>query len=190
MKQPFFRDFPVRAMLAVSVLFSFGFGDGGCFPDGCENTGQNGIYSFLHTEEIPEQRIQGSPLGLLGTLFGPQRLTLNVQAQTEARGTGPAKKVLLRAFRLALTPNSSIDQDFDFLDSVFIDIEAEGQPKIQIAGVANVADDLRVVNFNVEDSIDLLPYINAGATVSIRSMGTQPERDVYFDGAIVFDIRI
>jgi hypothetical protein len=187
---------PVRSSLALRplILFSafglFGFDQGGCFPEGCDP--RKDVYSFLYKEKLPEQRIDGGPTGLLSLVFAPQRMQVDIKAETAKRGTGPARHVYLHELSLAMTSGSRADQTWDFVDSVSVSIEAaDGSlAKQMIADIAHVSDGLRVLHFTIHDEVDLLPYVNKGALVTVSADGSQPEHDVFFDGEITLDVRL
>jgi hypothetical protein len=46
------------------------------------------------------------------------------------------------------------------------------------------------VSFTVVPDVNLLPYVNAGATMTTTATGRQPAKDFTFDGKAVFEVRI
>lgn len=148
-----------------------------------------GAIQFDVTQALAEQTVPGSPLGgiLPAFLPNPLQLTVDVKAETEKRGTGPATAVFLKSLRFAATKSSGT---FDFLDEVHVFIEGPNLPKREIANVSPVARGLTELGFLIVPKENLLPYVNAGATLSATATGRQPAKDFTFDGQLVLDIRI
>jgi hypothetical protein len=78
-------------------------------------------------QPLPEQRIAGNPLGgvLPSFLPNPLTVTIDVKAETEKRGTGPASAAFLKVLTLSATPASAPSGNFDFLDEIHIFIEGQ-----------------------------------------------------------------
>lgn len=148
-----------------------------------------GIVQFDVSQALPEQTVSGNPLGGVLPSFLPNPLTLNVdiKAETQKRNTGPATAVYLKTLTFSATKNSGT---FDFLDQVHVFIEAPGISKVEIAAISPVGKGLTTVSFTVVPSINLLPYVNAGATLSATATGRQPTQDFTFDGLVVLDVRV
>lgn len=85
-----------------------------------------GAIRFEVEQAISEQRVPGSPLGgILPDFFpNPFRLTIDVKAETEKRGTGPATAAFLKSLTLNATPAGNPSGTFDFLDEVHVFVEA------------------------------------------------------------------
>jgi hypothetical protein len=114
-------------------------------------------------------------------------LTIDVESQTAAQGTGPARSASLKALELVvLTPEG---ETFEFLDSIRIEISAEGLDKQIIARLDDVPSAARL-SLNVLPDVDLLPYIKKGAALTASATGRQPRQTTRFDGRVVIHIRV
>lgn len=151
-----------------------------------------GAIRFDLEQPIAEQKVPGSLLGgVLPNFFpNPFKLTIDVQAETEKRGTGPATAAFLKSLTLSATPAGNPSGTFDFLDEVHVFVEAPGLEKVEVATLKPVPKGQTSVSFTVVPEINLLPYVNAGATMSTTATGTQPAKDFTFDGKAVFEVRI
>ncbi|MEW5737659.1 MAG: hypothetical protein AB1938_01970 [Myxococcota bacterium] len=151
-----------------------------------------GAIRFEVEQAISEQRVPGSPLGgILPDFFpNPFRLTIDVKAETEKRGTGPATAAFLKSLTLNATPAGNPSGTFDFLDEVHVFVEAPGLSRVEVATLKPVPKGQTSVSFTIVPDVNLLPYVNAGATMSTTATGTQPARDFTFDGKAVFEVRI
>lgn len=153
------------------------------------------LINFDVTQPIGEQRVQGSPLGgFLPSLF-PQAfaITINVKQETEARGTGPATSAKLKSLKLASTPVNAPSGPLDFIESVDVFVASTKDSRLEkkkIATLSSIPKGAVSVEFEVVPDVDLLPYINAGAEISTAAKGTQPSRDVTFDGQVVITVSI
>jgi len=148
-----------------------------------------GAIQFDVEQALAEQTVQGSALGgLLPSLVpNPITLSVNVKAETEKRGTGPATAVYVKSLDFAATKNSGT---FDFLDEAHVFIEGPNLPKIEIATAAPVGKGLTSLVFTIVPKTNLLPYVNAGATLTVTAKGRQPASDFTFDGKLIIDIRV
>lgn len=151
-----------------------------------------GAIRFDLEQPIAEQKVPGSLLGgVLPNLFpNPFKLTIDVRAETEKRGTGPATAAFLTSLDLNATPADNPSGTFDFLDEVHVFVEAPGQPKVEVATLKPVPKGQTSVSFSIVPNVNLLPYVNAGATMSTTATGRQPAKDFTFDGKAVFEVRI
>ncbi|MBX7115071.1 MAG: hypothetical protein K1X64_12145 [Myxococcaceae bacterium] len=158
------------------------------FLSGC------GLIQFDVEEALPEQRVAGNPLGGVLPSFVPTPFKLNIdlKAETEKRGTGPATHAFLKELTLSVTPKSKPSGNFNFLDEVHISIAptSGSLPKVEIARAAPVAKALTVLNFELVPNVDLLPYMNAGAELTANATGQQPSSDVTFDGKVVVNVKL
>lgn len=154
-----------------------------------------GIIGFDVEQDLPEQRVNGNPLGGVLPSFVPTpfKLTVDIKAESEKRGTGPATQATLKELTLSVTPKNNPSGNFDFLDEVRIAISAPSDtklPKVEIARIVPVPKSATVLKFEVVPNIDLLPYINAGAEMNATATGKQPARDVTFDGRVVVAVKL
>jgi len=149
--------------------------------------------SFTFDYDVPEQAVQGS---LLGNLLGPTLLDvpleIDLQAQTEAHDTGPARHVYLSSLTLDLTtteePSGDAD-DFDFLDRVEIYVQGTTLPQVLVAVLDPAPSGERSLSITPQ-GVDLQPYIVEGADLSASAEGVEPPDDVTFTGHLVFEVEI
>lgn len=153
-----------------------------------------GVIQFDVEQLLPEQRVSGSPLGGVLPSFVPTpfKLNIDIKAESEKRGTGPASKAFLKELTLSVTPAGAPKGNFDFLDEVHIAIAAPSMAlaKVEIARKVPVPKSAVVLNFDLVPDIDLLPYINAGAELTATATGRQPPADVTFEGKVVVNVKL
>lgn len=167
------------AALALALLFT----------TGCAGAG------FEVGIDLRESTVQGNPLGgLLGGLVEvPIPLDVDVAAETAARDTGPAQAVRLLDLRFFVTETEEPAGDTDdlaFVESAVVFVEAEGLPRVQIAEAVPPRSGERVLLFMTEPSVNLLPYVNAGARLTSRAAGTAPPDDVSFAGSATLSVEV
>lgn len=154
-----------------------------------------GLIGFDVTQSIPEQTVPGSTLGALLPSFLPAPFPINidVKQQEQAHNTGPASSANLKSLTFAATPHAMPSGNFDFVDEIHIFIAApsgSALPMVEIANSTPVPKGQTTLNLTVLPNIDLLPYINAGATISAQASGHSPTQDFTYDGSVVITIRI
>src|SRR5581483_1155772 len=153
-----------------------------------------GLIAFDVDQDLPEQTIQGNPLGgILPQARGAATpLNVDLKSETQKRSTGPASSANLSALRFAATPHAMPSGNFDFVDEihVFIDSPGSSLPKKEIANLAPVPKGQTTINLAVTPGIDLLPYINAGAEITATATGRQPSQDFHFDGHVTITVHI
>lgn len=165
---------PARALLLMSAL---------ALASSC------GAVHFDVTQPIPAQTVPGNPFAsfLTQLLPAPLRLTIDVQMETQKQGTGPATSAGLRALRLRAMNTGTT---FDFLDEVSVYAEAPGLPKVEVARARPVPRGQSTLEFSVWPQVDVLPYLNQGATLTTTSTGSVPATNFSFNGEVVVEIRI
>lgn len=153
-----------------------------------------GVVRFDVEQPLPEQRVEAGLLGgvLPALLPNPVKFTVDLKAEQEKRGTGPATKLYLSQLQFRVTPTAMPPGNFDFLDEVhlFAESSAAGLPRVEIARLVSVPRGATVVDFSIVPEVDLLPYVNAGAALTATATGRPPASDVTFDGRVVLDVRI
>lgn len=155
-----------------------------------------GVIHFDVSQPVPEQTVQGSPLGGLLPSFLPQPfpVTIDVESETQKRDTGPARSANLKSIVFTATPHGMPSGNFDFVDAIHIYIEPSSStsslPKVEIARAQPVPKGRTSLSLDVVPGIDLLPYINAGAKLSATATGTQPAQDFTYDGVVTITIHI
>ena len=163
----------VRVFVAAALLAS---------ASGC------GLLSFDVDQDIPAQTVPGSPLGaLLPVSLFAIPMNVDISSETAAHGTGPASSVTLSS--ISLTVMSPSGATFDFVDSIAIKISAAGLPEIEIARLQPVPG-AASISIPPEGGVDLLPYINAGATITASASGHMPASDTTFAGKVVVTVHV
>jgi len=61
---------------------------------------------------------------------------------------------------------------------------------VEIAKLMPVPKGQTSIDLNVVPGIDLLPYINVGATISASASGHQPTQNFTYDGVVTVTIHI
>ena len=165
-----------------------------CLLGGC-----TGFGGFELTLDIPEQRVDGNPLGgLLGTPFdAPIPLMIDLASETAARDTGPAQHVRLSALTLSITPTAEPEGDTDdlaFIDraEIFVESTQSGSslPRVRVAVLEQVPAGTRQVSFETDASVDLLPYVQEGARLTSSADGEVPPDDVTFEGSVLLSVEV
>ncbi len=156
--------------------------------------GACGIADFDIEQPIPEQRVQGSGLPApLAALF-PLPLDLDLSAEIKERTTGPIDSVSLTALTLSITPTDQAAGDTDdwsFVDEirVFVASSKAGTslPRVEIASTA-APGAVTTIEFTVDSSINLKPYVEEGSVVESSGRGRLPTDNVSYDGVGVFTV--
>lgn len=161
---------------------------------GCYDLGE-----FDVRRRIPEQRVEGNPLaGLLGDLFSvPVPLDVDMAAETAAHDTGPAKSAHLSALWLDVTDTArsgdTDTDDFGFLRSVDVFVEStlsgSSLPRVLVAQAHDI-EPTEHLEFEVEDSIDVLPYADEGSRFVSEVEATAPADDVSFGGRFTLRVEV
>lgn len=153
-----------------------------------------GIADFDIEQPIPEQRVQGSGLPApLAALF-PLPLDLDLSAEIQKRTTGPIDSVNLTSLTLTITPTdrgSGDTDDWSFVDEirVFVASSMAGSnlPRVEIASTV-APGAVTTIEFTVEASVNLQPYVEEGSVVESSGRGRLPSDNVSYDGVGVFTV--
>jgi len=139
-------------------------------------------------QKIPEQEVPGNLLAATLAIVGfTLPIEVSIESQAEAQGTGRAHSASLKAMELSITTPSG--ETFEFLDRINIEISAVGLESKKVAYLDNVPAQPQIA-LTVLGHIDLIPYINKGATLSATASGHQPRQNVKFDGLVVITVRV
>jgi hypothetical protein len=151
-----------------------------------------GAISFDVEQPVPEQTVQGNPLGGLLPSFipSPFRLNIDIEQETKKRSTGPASSAGLKALRFSATPPGMPSGTFDFVDEIHVFIAAASLPKVEIARLTPVPKGQTSIELVTSPEVNLLPYVNAGAEMSATATGRQPTSTFTFNGLVTITIRI
>jgi len=189
------RGIARRSVLKVGLGFLGGLSASGLTGvlSGC------GALRFDISQPIAEQKIMGNILaGALGVFIPtPFALTVNLDQETKARGTGPAQSAGLTGLSFKLTnfsnPPRSTD-NFDFVDRIEIFVESTKSgtalAKQKVADLIPVPKGLTKIDLQCYPGVDLVPYINEGARISSTASGRVPSNDMTFDGLVTIEVRV
>ena len=88
-------------------------------------------------------------------------------------------------------PSGDTD-DWSFVDHVDVYVESTKSgstlPKVEIASVSSPPGAVQTIDFTVDPSVNLKPYIDEGSKVDSAGSGTAPADDVWYDGTGVFEV--
>lgn len=148
-----------------------------------------GAVTFDVTAAVPPQMVPGNVIGGLLPSFlpNPFKLNVDIKAETAKRNTGPATSANLKSIQFRATNGSGT---FDFVDGIHIFVEATGVGKTEIASLDPVPKGKTVLDLSVVSSLDILPYVSAGATLSATANGHQPSKDFTFDGTVIITVHV
>ena len=148
-----------------------------------------GIADFDVEQPVQPQTIQGSGIpGPLAAIF-PLPLTLDLESKIKAKETGPIDGVTLSSLTLHITSSGG---DWSFVTRIEVSVSSTKSgstlpANVKIASVSSPGAVQDLV-FDVEHGVNLKPYIDEGSKVDSSGSGTQPTRDVSFDGKGVFTV--
>lgn len=152
------------------------------------------ITDFDISQPVPEQQVQGSGIPAPIAALFPLPLSLDLSAEIAKQTTGPIDSVTLRSLELRITATnrpSGDDDTWEFVDEirVFVRSRADGSslPRVEIASVTAPGAVTTMV-FDVDDRIDIKPYVDEGSVVDSEASGTVPTDDVSYDGVGVFTV--
>jgi hypothetical protein len=163
-----------RAVLALALSV---------FLAGC------GLIQFDVAQDLPAQTVPGSPLGdLLPSSLFSVPINIDLSAVTKSHGTGPAKSANLKSLTFSVTMPA--DGNFDFMDSVSINIAAPGLPDQVVANLPSVPRGQITIRIPPTPGVDLLPYIQAGAQITATGGGHLPARDTTYVGKVIITVHV
>lgn len=153
-----------------------------------------GVADFDIEQPIPEQRVQGSGLPApLAALF-PLPLDLDLSAKIREQTTGPIDSVTLASLTLSITATdqgTGDTDDWSFVDEihVFVASSKSGSslPRVEIASTTAPGAVTRI-EFTVDGSVNLKPYVEEGSVVESSGRGTLPADNVSYEGLGVFTV--
>jgi hypothetical protein len=154
-----------------------------------------GVIAFDVSQDVPQQTVQGSPLGglLPGFLSAPFPITIDIKQETAKRSTGPAHSANLKQVEFRITPADAATT-FDFVDEIHIYVESSKAgttlPKVEVANLAPVPKGQKTIDLAIVKGVDLLPYINEGAVISASATGHQPAMTTSYVGTVVVTVHI
>ncbi len=79
---------------------------------------------------------------------------------------------------------------FDFLESIHFFVEAEGLPRVQIAGLAAIADGQTLLDLDI-DKVELLEYVvSPTIKITTEATGLRPEQETQVKADLIFDVDV
>ena len=153
-----------------------------------------GVADFDVEQEVPEQRIEGSPLPGLLSQFFDFPIEIQIQEQIEAMETGPIDSIHLTSLVLDVTATaepSGDSDDFSFVERIDIHIESSQSgsslPRVLVATVSSPGPTRRL-DFDEVGGVNLLPYVNEGSVMTADGSGMAPPDDISYNGRAVFRV--
>lgn len=154
---------------------------------GCPSVG-----SFTIEEESDERKVEGSEvgntLGQIGIEENPFTFDIDLEQELEKRNADGAKGVFLQDLRLTLDTESGNQGNFDFFDSIVLYANADNQERKEIARSEPVPEGKKEFAFDVDDDVNLKPYIEEGLNLEADVEGRQPESDRTFKALITLRV--
>jgi len=167
----------------------------------CTGCGDEGVASFTFTEESSEARVEGSnaptilPLDI--GLFPEVNVAIDLEEELAARDATGARAVFLTDLSLELTDTArpeGDEDDFDFIEklSIFVESTAEGTQltRQKLAEIDPVPAGVTTLTFDVDDTLDLKPYVEEGMRLSTSGEASVPEDDVTLKAVVTLRVRV
>ncbi|MBA2544704.1 MAG: hypothetical protein H0V17_33985 [Deltaproteobacteria bacterium] len=161
---------------------------------GCVLLAACGITDFDITQPVPEQQVQGSGIPAPIAALFPLPLDLDLSAEIAKQTTGPIDSITLSSLELSITATnqpSGDDDTWDFVDEIHVFVQSSQSgstlPRVEIASVT-APGAVTTMTFDVDQSIDITPYVDEGSVVESEASGTVPTDDVSYDGEAVFTV--
>jgi hypothetical protein len=172
-----------RAQLGLLfvILSTVAIGAAGC-----------GAISFDISQDIPATFVMGDPTAppLVGDSTAP--LSLDIQAETNQRHTGPASAAYLKdlSFTITIPQNGT----FYFAQSVVIQLKPTNpnstlQP-VPIAELSPIPTDQNTIHVKPIPGVNMLPYSQQGAVIDAVVFATWPREDTTYVGHVVVTVKI
>jgi hypothetical protein len=95
----------------------------------------------------------------------------------------------LTTFQL-FTTQTAPGGTFDFLTGLDVFVSGPGLTEIKIASLPQLQKGATTIDMTLVPNVNLLLYVNAGATIRASATGSQPAKDVTFAGKIVVTVKI
>lgn len=167
------------------------------FVAGCSDVG-----SFTVEQSTGEVIVEGndSPLNdvLPDNVLPPLALDFDLQSELEERDADGANAVYLNALTLETTETAVADADdedtFDFLDTIefYVESRQEGSDleRVLVGSVDPVPTGRKMLDVDVDDTIDLKPYAQEGMRITTSGSGSIPPDDVSIEGNVVIEVEV
>lgn len=156
------------------------------------------IGSFHFTEESEEITIQGQtsitnslPLGDLFPTTIP--ITVNLEQELAEQDATGARAVYLTELFFELTPESSAE-NFNFLNEIILTVgpreSSSDLPTRRLASSSPVPEGQSQFFLDIEDDLDLKPYIESGMRLRTNASGSAPSSDAVFKVFATFRVQV
>lgn len=145
--------------------------------------------------EIGEQQVPGDVLGgILGDVFQPIPIQIDVQAALEAQDLSVIRGIFLDQIVLNITDtdNQNGDDNFDFVDKVDMFATAADDPdlpRVLIGTLSRGDDGATSITIEGIEDVDLKDYIEAGIEIESEVTGNAPPTDTTFDGVVTVIVK-
>ncbi|HEV8322643.1 MAG TPA: hypothetical protein VG389_13585 [Myxococcota bacterium] len=166
----------------------------GMLGSGC----QKGVH-FDVSDDIPPTNVDGDPLlNQAGEVLpvvplGPFAFSFDLEAELQAHNAGPAQEINLTEMNIAVTDGlGDNDDDLAWLSEVHVFVESTMAgtelPRTEIAARSDFPDGFASLPLNVNEEIDLLPYVEEGMMITSEADGIVPPDDVQVGGDLTVTI--
>jgi len=175
---------------------------------GCDDGATLG--RFTVDEDIPETRVAGGGLAttLLPGAFAPIQLDVESEEEFGSQEFSVVNSITVRRITLDIAGSSEdaetdrsengMPDDFDFLSSLEVFIEAEIDGETRRVSLARLAEgDPQLEGGNRQLTLDttgenILPFVEAdgGYVLSSTASGSPPPDDVVFEGSVAYRVSV
>jgi hypothetical protein len=157
-------------------------------------TGACGLTEVSVEGELGEQRVDGDIVGgILGDVFVPIPVQVDVQSAIEAQNLRIIKEVFLDNITLNITDtaNQNGDDSFDFIDTIDMFATAANDPELPRVLIGSLArgDDGATTIVIVGEDVNLKDYIEAAIEIEAEVDGSLPPTDTTFDGVVTLTVQ-
>ncbi len=148
------------------------------------------IGTLTFTEKSEEIEIEGDALSdQAGDLFPPDvPIIINLEKHIDEQDAGGARALHLISLEVRMTENT-VERDFDFLDTVEVDIAAEDHSRELLAWRDDIPASDSFTMF-VDDQLDLKPYVESGVTLLTEVEGIAPAATARFKIVATFEVEV
>ena len=164
------------SLLAVSLLAGI------LIAAGCNTH----LVTFQFTEK-DKQTVEGSLTGKLAGQLGLD-FDIDLESQLQKRDLKAAKKVYVKALSFEITKNSD-GRNFDFLESITLKAESSKKDARRFAWKNDVPKGVQQFDLQVDDTVNLKPYIEQGLTIVTEANGSPPGEDTTFNAVISLQVK-
>lgn len=155
-----------------------------------------GPIGFDLPKDIPEQTVTGDPVANMaaqalpaGTLM-PMSVSVDLAGESRTRNV-PIARVLVKSFALTITgtaqPAGDVD-DFEFIRTATLTLECSAGScagQSQQIGTATGGAGVTTLAFAITPGVNVKPYFENGARVTLTADGIPPPDNTSFSGRIV-----